>query len=98
MKKTKNNLEYIRHELLEDLGFTLLESDKEKHPENYDWTFETGYRHPELDPLNLLLVNYKNGCLHFVQRKHDYNGIGKMVWLDDLITGFEFVTSKKLIQ
>jgi hypothetical protein len=92
-----NKLEYLRHELLEDLGFEILTPGM-KHSENYDWSFEIGYRHPRLDPFNLILVDYKNGSWHFAQRKHSYNGIGKMVWLDDLLKGFEFVTGFKLIE
>lgn len=94
--KTKNNLEYIRHDLLVDLGFELLEPDM-KGADNYHWNFETGYRHPHLDPLNLILVNYNNGSWHFAQSKHASNGIGKMVWLDDLLKGFKFVTDKDLL-
>lgn len=98
MKNKINKLEYITHNMLDDLGFILLDSGKEKHPENYTWSFEIGYRHPALDPLNLILVDYKNGSWHFAQRKHAYNGFGKMVWLDDLITGFLFVTGNDLLK
>lgn len=97
MKEQKNNMEYIRPELLEDLGFVELNGDT-PHQENYGWSFEVGYRHPELDPFNLILVDYKNGAWHFAQRKNAMNGIGKMIWLDDLIKGFEFVTGKTLIR
>lgn len=91
-------MEYIRPELLEDLGFIVLDSSKEDK-DNFDWSFEIGYRHPELDPINLILVDYKNGSYHFAQRKYAMNGFGKMVWLDDLLKGFKFVTGgKNLIQ
>jgi hypothetical protein len=94
----KNNMEYIRHDLLEDLGFVMLNSNTELHPENYDWNFEVGYTHPNLSAFNLILVDYKNGAWHFAQRKNAYNGIGKMIWLNDLIKGFQFVTNTKLIK
>jgi hypothetical protein len=95
-KKAVNKLEFLSGNMLEDLGFELIESSK--HGDQYDYSFEVGYRHPVLDARNLILVDYKNGCWHFAQRKHAMSGIGKMVWLDDLITGFEFVTNQKLIK
>lgn len=80
---TKNNLEYIRPELLEDLGFTRKDHD------------DLSWDHLELLPINLILVDYGNGSWHFAQRVHAMNGIGRMIWLDDLIAGFRFVTGGK---
>lgn len=94
MKKAFNQLEYLSEALLTDLGFVRIEHD---HNGCIDMSFEIGYRHPHLDPFNLILVDYKNGCWHFAQRKHAFNGIGKMIWLDDLIAGFRFVTGKDLL-
>jgi hypothetical protein len=91
----KNKYEYLNHDLLTDLGFERIEND---HNGCIDMFFEVGYRHPDLDPLNLILVDFKNGCWHFAQRKWAMNGIGRMQWLDDLIIGFEFVTGKKLLK
>jgi hypothetical protein len=95
MTAPKNRLEYISCEMLEDLGFERITHD---HDGMIDMGFEIGYRHSDLDPINLILVDYKNGSWHFAQRKHAFNGIGKMVWLDDLMKGFEFVTGKQLIK
>lgn len=96
MRKKKPANEYLTGQMLEDLGFVLLESDKE--PEGkYDWSFEVGYSHRLLEPVNLILVDYNNGCWHFAQRKHAIGGIGKMLYLDDLLSGFSFVTEYDLI-
>jgi hypothetical protein len=84
-QKQRNRLEYLRPELFDVLGFARTGND------DLSWT------HPELLPYNLTLVDFGNGSWHFHQRGAT-NGIGKMVWLDDLLKGFEFVTGKKLIQ
>lgn len=86
MKKQINKLEYLRPELLEDLGFIRTGTD------------DLSWRHPELDPFNLILVDYGNGSWHFAQRIHAMNGIGKMIWLDDLVIGFRFVAEQELIK
>lgn len=96
MEKKVNTMEYLSGQLLEDLGFELIEQSK--HKDQYDYSFEVGYRHPALDAKNLILADYKNGCWHFAQRKYSMCGIGKMIWLDDLIKGFEFVTNEKLLK
>ena len=90
----KNKLEYISCEMLEDLGFERITHD---HDGCIEMSFEIGYRHPFLDPKNLILVDYKNGSWHFAQRKWAMNGIGKMIWLDDLVNGFRFVTGYDLL-
>lgn len=82
--------------MLEDLGFERLEGDNTEHI--HFSSAEIAFRHPKLDPFNLILVDYNNGCWHFAQRKHAYNGIGKMVWLDDLIKGWDFVVGSPLLQ
>lgn len=85
MKTQKNRLEYLRPELLGDLGFIRTGTD------------DLSWRHTELEPFNLILVDYGNGSWHFAQRIHSMNGIGKMIWLDDLVIGFRFVTGGELI-
>lgn len=87
--------EYLTGQMLEDLGFELIDSTKDG--DKYDYSFEVGYSHPRLDPFNLILVDYKNGCYHFAQRKFAMSGIGKMKCLDDIIKGFEFVTGKSIL-
>lgn len=81
---TQNRLEYIRPELLEDLGFYRTERD------DLSWT------HMGLVSRNLTLCDFGNGCWHFVVR-NTCQGIGKMIWLDDLLLGFEFVTGESLL-
>ena len=90
-----NRYEHITGDILEDLGFELITSEISN--DNFDMSFEIGYRHPNLDPFNLILVDYKNGCWHFSQRKWAMNGIGKMKSIDDLIIGFRFVTGLNVI-
>ena len=82
--------------MLEDLGFERITGN---NTEQYDIaSAEIVYRHIALDVKNLVLVDYKNGCWHFAQRKYAMSGIGRMVWLDDLVSGFEFVTGEKLLK
>lgn len=95
MKTVHKANEYLSGQMLEDLGFTLIKNDQNG---SIEMSFEVGYKHPALDAKNLILVDYKNGCWHFAQRKQALNGIGKMVWLDDLILGFEFVTNERLLK
>ena len=95
VESLRNNMELITCQMLEDLGFELITHD---HDGMIHMGFEIGYRHSELDPFNLILVDYKNGSWHFAQRKNAFNGIGKMVWLDDLIVGFQFITGNKLLK
>lgn len=93
---TRNKFEYISCEMLEDLGFERINGDDS---EQYEINAaEIAYRHPDLDPKNLILVDYDNGCWHFAQRKYALNGIGQMRWLDELITGFGFVTGTNLLK
>lgn len=80
-----NRLEYLRPELFEDLGFTRTGAD------------DLSWAHPELTAYNITLVDYSNGSWHFAQRGGT-NGIGKMIWLDDLVIGFRFVTGNELIK
>lgn len=93
---THSKYEYISCEMLEDLGFIRIDgNDTDQYEIN---AAEIAYRHPDLDPKNLILVDYDNGCWHFAQRKYAINGIGQMRWLDDLILGFEFVAGTKLLK
>lgn len=80
--------------MLEDLGFERITHD---HGGRFDMGFEVGYRHPWLDPFNMVIVDYNNGSWHFAQRVRAMNGLGKMVYLDDLITGFKFITGKEIL-
>jgi len=94
MSTSKNKLEYISFDMLEDLGFTRILDDRNG---TIHQSFEIGYSHPKLDPFNLILVDYKNGSWHFAQRMYAMVGIGQMIWLDDLLNGFQFVTGQPLI-
>jgi hypothetical protein len=94
-KVIRNKYEYITCDMLEDIGCTrILDEQNGK----YDTSFEIGYSHPDLEPFNLIIVDYKNGSWHFAQRKHSYNGIGKMVYIDDLIAGWTFVTGHSCLK
>lgn len=91
----KSKFTHINQTLLEDLGFIEINESTDCYEVA---AAEQAFRHPSLDPKNLILVDYKNGGWHFAQRKHAINGIGKMTWLDDLVIGFEFVTGEKLLK
>lgn len=95
----KSRYTHVNDQMLEDLGFIEITSNTQLERDMYDiGSAERAYRHPDLEPKNLILVDYKNGGWHFAQRKYAINGIGKMTWLDELEVGFEFVTGTKLIK
>jgi hypothetical protein len=95
----KSKYTHINENMLSDLGFIQITSDTAHERDMYDISSaERAYRHPDLEPKNLILVDYDNGGWHFAQRKYAINGIGRMTWLDELIVGFEFVTGTKLLK
>lgn len=72
--------EIINPKMLEDLGFT-----------RRDIGNDEVWQHRELDVRNLLLHDF-DGAYHFILRG-SIQGLGTMRTFDELIDGFEFITS-----